>query len=101
MAVLGTARVELVGNLDRLRPVDVRVAADARLVAVAGRIEVKADLGIDGTEVELQLATLVEAEPVSDTDGFSGGRIGCQICLSPDDFCRAAGAEYADLIQES
>ena len=27
----------------------------------------------------------------------SGGRIGCQICLAPDDLCRAAEAEYADL----
>ena len=30
---------------------------------------------------------------------ISGGRIGCQIMLAPDDFCRAAEAEYADLIQ--
>ena len=28
---------------------------------------------------------------------ISGGRIGCQICLAPGDFCRAAEAEYADL----
>ena len=29
----------------------------------------------------------------------SAGRIGCQLCLAPDDFCRAAGAEYADLTE--
>ena len=28
----------------------------------------------------------------------SAGKIGCQICLAPDDFCRASHAEYADLI---
>ena len=27
----------------------------------------------------------------------SAGRIGCQICLAPDDFCKASQAEYADL----
>ncbi len=27
----------------------------------------------------------------------SGGRIGTQLCLAPDDLLRAAGAEYADL----
>ncbi|MDO4284804.1 MAG: Cys-tRNA(Pro) deacylase [Eubacteriales bacterium] len=31
---------------------------------------------------------------------ISGGKIGCQICLSPGDFLRAAHrAEYADLVQ--
>lgn len=30
----------------------------------------------------------------------SGGRIGSQIELSPDDLCRASGGEYADLIRE-
>lgn len=29
----------------------------------------------------------------------SAGRIGCQLCLSPDDFCRAADADYADLTE--
>lgn len=28
---------------------------------------------------------------------ISGGRIGCQICLAPEDFCKAAEAKYADL----
>ena len=28
---------------------------------------------------------------------ISGGRIGCQLLLSPEDFRRASGAEYADL----
>ena len=27
----------------------------------------------------------------------SGGRIGCQICLAPDDLCTASDAQYADL----
>lgn len=27
----------------------------------------------------------------------SAGRIGCQLCLSPADYCRAAQARYADL----
>ncbi len=31
---------------------------------------------------------------------ISGGRIGSQIELSPDDFCRASGAEYAELIRQ-
>ena len=31
---------------------------------------------------------------------ISGGRIGCQICLAPDDFCRAAGADYAPLTMQ-
>ena len=30
----------------------------------------------------------------------SAGRIGCQIYLSPEDFCKAAAAGYADLIRE-
>lgn len=30
---------------------------------------------------------------------ISGGRIGSQIELRPDDFCRASGAEYADLVR--
>ena len=30
----------------------------------------------------------------------SGGRVGSQILLAPDDFCLAADAEYADLIKE-
>lgn len=29
---------------------------------------------------------------------ISGGRIGSQIRLSPEDFCKAAGAEYAELM---
>ena len=32
---------------------------------------------------------------------ISGGRIGSQIELAPDDFCRAAGAEYAPLTQRN
>ena len=38
----------------------------------------------------------------AELDGIyvSAGRIGCQIYLSPDDFCRAADAEYAELIRE-
>ena len=30
---------------------------------------------------------------------ISGGRIGCQIRLAPDDFCKASGAEYAELTE--
>ena len=30
----------------------------------------------------------------------SAGRIGCQMYLAPADFCKAAAAEYADLIRE-
>ena len=30
----------------------------------------------------------------------SAGRRGCQICLSPDDLCKAADASYADLIHK-
>ena len=30
---------------------------------------------------------------------ISGGRIGSQILLKPDDFCKAAEAAYADLIR--
>ena len=28
----------------------------------------------------------------------SGGKIGCQIELSPDDLCKACGAVYGDII---
>ena len=31
---------------------------------------------------------------------ISGGRIGSQILLKPDDFCKAAEASYADLIRQ-
>ena len=34
-----------------------------------------------------------------DTVYVSGGRVGLQLCLNPDDLCRAANAEYADLVQ--
>ena len=30
----------------------------------------------------------------------SAGRIGCQMYLAPADFCKAAAAEYADLIRK-
>ena len=30
----------------------------------------------------------------------SAGRIGCQMYLAPADFCKAAAAEYADLVRE-
>ena len=72
MAVLAAARIELIGNLDRLCPVDIGESAHAGLVAVAGRVEVEADLGVHGTEVELELAALVEAEPVPYADSFRG-----------------------------
>ena len=29
----------------------------------------------------------------------SGGKIGCQICLRPEDLLKAAGAEYGDILQ--
>ena len=28
----------------------------------------------------------------------SGGRIGCQMNLAPDDLCRASGGSYADIL---
>lgn len=31
---------------------------------------------------------------------ISGGRIGSQIELSPEDFCRASGGEFADLVRQ-
>ena len=41
--------------------------------------------------------------PIDDEIDFkkavSGGRLGLQITLSPDDLCRAAKAEYADIIK--
>ena len=42
-----------------------------------------------------------ETASLFDNIYISGGRIGCQIRLAPDDFCRAAGAEYADLTKEA
>ena len=41
-------------------------------------------------------------ESASELDGIyvSAGRIGCQIFLAPEDFCKAASAEYADLIRD-
>ena len=41
-----------------------------------------------------------ESAETQDFIYVSSGRIGVQIRLAPDDFCRAAGAEYADLLQE-
>ncbi len=38
-----------------------------------------------------------ESAILFDTIWVSAGRIGCQMQLAPDDFCRAANAEYADL----
>ena len=40
-----------------------------------------------------------ETAMLFDTIYVSGGRIGCQLCLGPDDFCRAANAAYADLTE--
>ena len=40
-----------------------------------------------------------ESAAAFDEIHVSGGKIGCQISLAPDDFCRAAGAEYAQLCQ--
>ena len=42
-----------------------------------------------------------ETAQLFDTIYVSGGKIGCQIGLSPDGFLRAAKAEYADLTRES
>ena len=40
-----------------------------------------------------------ETAQLFDAIYVSAGRIGCQLCLSPDDFCRAADAQYADLCE--
>ena len=40
-----------------------------------------------------------EAAKEQDNITVSGGRLGLQITLSPDDLCRAAKAEYADIIK--
>ncbi len=40
-----------------------------------------------------------ETAMLFDSIYISGGRIGCQLCLAPDDFCRAAVAAYADLTE--
>ena len=40
-----------------------------------------------------------EAAKEQDKITVSGGRLGLQITLSPDDLCRAAKAEYADIIK--
>ena len=41
-----------------------------------------------------------ESAILFDTIYVSGGRIGLQLCLAPDDLCLAAKAEYADLLAE-
>ena len=41
-----------------------------------------------------------ESAILEDQIYVSAGRIGTQICLAPDDFIKAADAEYADLIKE-
>ena len=45
-------------------------------------------------------ARIDETAVLYDTIYVSGGRIGSQLRLSPEDLCRAAGAEYADLTAE-
>ena len=40
-----------------------------------------------------------EAAKEQDKITVSGGRLGLQITLAPDDLCRAARAEYADIIK--
>lgn len=40
-----------------------------------------------------------EAAKEQDKITVSGGRLGLQITLAPDDLCRAAKAEYADIIK--
>lgn len=48
---------------------------------------------------EKQYPTFIhEAAKEQDKITVSGGRLGLQITLSPDDLCRAAKAEYADII---
>ena len=67
VAVFCAAGVELDGEFHRLCPVYIRVAVQAGLVAVAGHIEVEADLGICRADIGLEFATFAEAEPVTDT----------------------------------
>lgn len=49
---------------------------------------------------EKQYPTFIhEAAKEQDKITVSGGRLGLQITLAPDDLCRAAKAEYADIIK--
>ena len=48
--------------------------------------------------LEASLKELLRHKPL-DKITVSGGRLGLQITLSPDDLCRAAKAEYADIIK--
>ena len=41
-----------------------------------------------------------ETAQLFDTIFVSGGRVGLQIELNPDELCRAVQADYADLTQE-
>ena len=44
-------------------------------------------------------ARIDESAQLFDRIYVSAGKIGAQLLLAPDDFCRAAGAEYADLVR--
>ena len=46
-----------------------------------------------------RLDKIHEAAKEQDKITVSGGRLGLQITLAPDDLCRAAKAEYADIIK--
>ena len=56
--------------------------------------------GCTAIGMKKQFATRIdESAKALDQIYVSGGRIGSQIQLAPDDFCRASNAEYASLTQ--
>lgn len=56
--------------------------------------------GCTSVGMKKQFTTRIDESAILfDTIYVSGGRIGLQLCLAPDDLCRAANAAYADLVQ--
>lgn len=57
--------------------------------------------GCTAIGMKKQFVTRIDESAKSQPDIYvSGGRIGSQINLKPDDLAKAAGAEYADIIKE-
>ena len=56
--------------------------------------------GCTAIGMKKQFVTRVDESAILlETMIVSGGRIGSQIDLAPDDLCRASGAEYSDLVR--
>lgn len=55
--------------------------------------------GCTAIGMKKQFCTVIDASAKEQEFLYvSGGKLGMQICLKPDDLCKAAGADYGDLI---